>query len=242
MGYLRMLWIRELLQSLSGAGSAEDLFAPVSKAARYLGFSCCSYGLRLPIPVSKPQIRVLDNYPKDWMHHYQRSGYLQVDPTVSLGMSTGKLVIWNDQTFKTAPALWHDARAIGLNVGMAQPAWGPGGSFGLLSLSRESEPLSAAEIEKHRRKLVWLTQAVHASMYTMLTPHMVPEGGAVLTARESEIIRWTADGKTAEEVAAILGVSDRTVTFHIQNVLGKLNSTNKIQATVKAVALGLVRL
>jgi len=71
---------------------------------------------------------------------------------------------------------------------------------------------------------------------------MVPEGGAVLTARESEIIRWTADGKTAEEVAAILGVSDRTVTFHIQNVLGKLNSTNKIQATVKAVALGLVRL
>lgn len=237
-----MFWIRELLASLGSAGSAEELFARISKTAGQLGFSSCSYGLRLPVPASKPQIRVLDNYPRDWMRHYQRSGYLQVDPTVSLGMSTNDLVIWNDKIFKSAPALWHDARSIGLNVGLAQPAWGPGGSFGLLSLSREAEAISISEVAMHRRKLIWLTQAVHASMHTLMIPHMIPEGHSALTARECEIIRWTADGKTSEEVAVILGVSIRTVNFHIQNALGKLNSSNKIQAAVKAVALGLVQI
>jgi LuxR family quorum-sensing system transcriptional regulator SolR len=237
-----MLWTQDLLQSLADADNADQLFALVTQATKQLGFDFCSYGLRLPIPVSKPKILVLDNYPRGWMTHYQHSGYLQVDPTVVLGMTTNKLILWGDQTFAVAPELWQDARSIGLNVGIAQPAWGPQGSFGLLSLSRESERLSAAEVEEHRLQLLWIAQAAHASLHVFLSPSMIVAGAAALTARECEIIRWTADGKTAEEIASILGVSVRTITFHIQNVLVKLNSSNKIQATVKAVAMGLVQL
>lgn len=61
-----------------------------------------------------------------------------------------------------------------------------------------------------------------------------------LTERELEVVRWTANGKTAFEVGVIIGLTERTVNFHISRVLQKLNATNKTQAAVKAAVLGML--
>jgi DNA-binding CsgD family transcriptional regulator len=61
-----------------------------------------------------------------------------------------------------------------------------------------------------------------------------------LTAREREILHWTALGKTSGEVGMILGVATRTITFHIARILVKLEAKNKIQAVVKALQLNLI--
>ncbi|MEQ1638459.1 MAG: LuxR C-terminal-related transcriptional regulator [Methylococcales bacterium] len=61
-----------------------------------------------------------------------------------------------------------------------------------------------------------------------------------LTEREKEVLRWTADGKTAGEIADIMTISERTVNFHINYVLDKLGAANKTAATVQAVLLGLI--
>jgi DNA-binding CsgD family transcriptional regulator len=61
-----------------------------------------------------------------------------------------------------------------------------------------------------------------------------------LSARERAILRWTAAGKTSSETAAILGISGRTVAFHITNILFKLDAINKTQAVAKAVMLDLL--
>ncbi|ODT71473.1 MAG: hypothetical protein ABS75_09455 [Pelagibacterium sp. SCN 63-23] len=60
----------------------------------------------------------------------------------------------------------------------------------------------------------------------------------VLTPREKQILAWTADGKTAEDIAKILGVAARTVDWHIGNCLIKTNSTNRTQAVVQALRQG----
>ena len=49
-----------------------------------------------------------------------------------------------------------------------------------------------------------------------------------------------ADGKTSGEAATILGLSERTVNFHVANVLVKLSAVNKTAAVVKAALLGLL--
>jgi DNA-binding NarL/FixJ family response regulator len=57
-----------------------------------------------------------------------------------------------------------------------------------------------------------------------------------LTDREAETLTWAARGKTSSEIAQILGLTKRTVDFHIDNARLKLNATSRIHAAVKAAA------
>jgi DNA-binding NarL/FixJ family response regulator len=61
-----------------------------------------------------------------------------------------------------------------------------------------------------------------------------------LNQREVETLTFSARGKTSAEIATILGLSKRTVDFHIENACRKLNVATRIQAAVKAVSGGLI--
>src|ERR1700722_9092196 len=52
--------------------------------------------------------------------------------------------------------------------------------------------------------------------------------------REVEALTWAARGKTSAEIALILGLSKRTVDFHIDNARIKLGATTRIEAAIKA--------
>jgi DNA-binding NarL/FixJ family response regulator len=61
-----------------------------------------------------------------------------------------------------------------------------------------------------------------------------------LNDREVQSLTWSARGKTSTEIAEVLGLSKRTVDFHIENACRKLNVATRIQAAVKAVSGGLI--
>ena len=61
-----------------------------------------------------------------------------------------------------------------------------------------------------------------------------------LTKRELDVLSWTAQGKTAWEVSVILGMSEKTVNFHLGNSMRKLGVSSKHQAVLKALRLGLI--
>jgi DNA-binding response OmpR family regulator len=63
-----------------------------------------------------------------------------------------------------------------------------------------------------------------------------------LTEREAEALTWAARGKTSAEIAQILGLSKRTVDFHIDNARIKLGTTTRMHAAVKAAAGQLIEL
>lgn len=60
---------------------------------------------------------------------------------------------------------------------------------------------------------------------------------AVLSPREFEVLHWLKRGKTSWEIAQILGISERTVNYHINNILRKLDATNRSQAVSEAANL-----
>jgi DNA-binding CsgD family transcriptional regulator len=60
--------------------------------------------------------------------------------------------------------------------------------------------------------------------------------GLIMSARELDCLRWTAAGKTAWEASRILGISERTVRFHLNAAREKLNCATTTQAVAKAVA------
>jgi DNA-binding response OmpR family regulator len=61
-----------------------------------------------------------------------------------------------------------------------------------------------------------------------------------LNDREVETLTWAARGKTSAEIAEIVGVTKRTVDFHIDNARCKLGAATRIQAAIKAAAGGLI--
>ena len=63
----------------------------------------------------------------------------------------------------------------------------------------------------------------------------------VLTRREIEMLTWAARGKSSTDIAAFVGLSDRTVDFHIENASKKLGVATRVQAVLKATTLGLIR-
>jgi LuxR family quorum sensing-dependent transcriptional regulator len=65
---------------------------------------------------------------------------------------------------------------------------------------------------------------------------------AALTAREREIMRWVAAGKTDDEIGEILTISHETVTTHVENAKVKLNATRRTYAVVQALRFGEITL
>jgi DNA-binding response OmpR family regulator len=57
---------------------------------------------------------------------------------------------------------------------------------------------------------------------------------AMLNDREVEALTWVARGKTSAQIANIIGVSKRTVDFHLDNARIKLDATTRTQAAIKA--------
>ncbi|MHB1281098.1 MAG: helix-turn-helix domain-containing protein [Acidithiobacillus sp.] len=41
---------------------------------------------------------------------------------------------------------------------------------------------------------------------------------------------WAGDGNTADNIAGMLHISERTVNFHVRNAMSKLNASNKTDA------------
>ena len=233
-------WQEEQLHALHTAECEHTLFEIIASLARDLGFDNCAYGLRMPIPLTQPQIAMFNNYPAAWQKIYQEKSYLTTDPTVQHGMRSLLPVIWSEKLFAPARELWEDARSFGLSVGWAQSSRDLNGTTGMLTLARTCELLSDAELLNKELKMIWLTQVAHLGMSRLLTTKMIPEIGVQLSCREIEVLRWTGDGKTSGEISDILNISERTVNFHIGNAMVKLNVANKAAAVVRAAMLGML--
>jgi len=62
-----------------------------------------------------------------------------------------------------------------------------------------------------------------------------------LTGREQEVLLCLKRGMTSRSIADTLGITERTVKFHIGNILGKMNVRNRTQAVATAMDRGLLR-
>lgn len=233
-------WQEDRISALLSIESEQDLFNQVTDIAATMGFEYCAYGIRMPIPISRPSVAMFNNYPQQWQARYNERGYIQVDPTVRHALKSTLPIVWSNKVFEPAREMWEEARAHGLHTGWAQASRGASGSVGLLTLARSAEQLSDGELAANQGKMLWLTQYVHAAMTRLLISKLTPETQISLTVREKDVLRWTAEGKTAYEISQILSISERTICFHINNVVSKLGASNKTQAAVKAAALGML--
>ena len=63
-------------------------------------------------------------------------------------------------------------------------------------------------------------------------------GSLGLTARETEVLSWIAQGKTNHEIGVILSACTGTICKHVEHILCKLDVKNRTAAAV--IALGVL--
>jgi len=61
---------------------------------------------------------------------------------------------------------------------------------------------------------------------------------APLTGRETEILRYVADGNSNKKIAQILDISEQTIKNHVSSILRKLNANDRAHAVVLAIRRG----
>lgn len=69
----------------------------------------------------------------------------------------------------------------------------------------------------------------------------LPEVPSMLTAREMDVLKYLALGKTREEVGIILGIALETVRTHTKSIQVKLDASNTTGAVSRAYELGILR-
>jgi DNA-binding NarL/FixJ family response regulator len=61
---------------------------------------------------------------------------------------------------------------------------------------------------------------------------------APLTNRETQILRYVADGNSNKKIAQILDISEQTIKNHVSSILRKLNANDRAHAVVLAIRRG----
>ena len=62
-----------------------------------------------------------------------------------------------------------------------------------------------------------------------------------LSEREIEVLRHVARGETSKEVGRALGISERTVNWHMERVFVKLHADSRAEAVAIALEVGILR-
>ena len=231
------IWLKDELAKLD-ANSEQEVFDQIVRIAKNIGFEYCSYGIRLPTPILKPKIVLFNNCPANRnmpCHESQLS-----NPNIQNCLESSLPVLWTEKFYADNSPFSERLRSYGIRYGWTHFSRDAQGTIGSLALASCNEEITERDMHLNQVEIGWLTHYGHAAMAKFLIPKYVPESVTTITAREREVLLWTAEGKTAYEIGKILDVTTRTVNFHVQNLLIKLRATNKIQATIKAEKFGLL--
>jgi DNA-binding CsgD family transcriptional regulator len=93
---------------------------------------------------------------------------------------------------------------------------------------------AAMELEASGRAFEQLGAATDVARIDALTGASTPGPTDVLTARELEVLRLVATGKTNRAIAVALGISEKTIARHVSNIFLKLDLSSRAAATAYA--------
>lgn len=235
----------QFIVDMNRARTAEDAFNILESKLASLGFDRVVYSLITDHPTlnQKRGHGILRNYPEDWMKYYFAKDYFHVDPVIKLIRQTSGPFLWKDLHAltqglrKDENTLMEEAREAKLLDGIGLSLHGYCGEIVGMGVASSA---GGADLDKDTVCMVYAMCSQFHIIYREKEAKFAPPVIG-LSAREREVLTWTAEGKSRSCIGEILAISDETVHTYMKRIFVKLG-VNSIQlAVVKALALGLIQ-
>jgi NarL family two-component system response regulator LiaR len=116
------------------------------------------------------------------------------------------------------------------------------GAIGYLMKDTSSEELIQAIRDTYYNKPALGPDIARKLMEDIRGQELLSQDEASLTEREKEILQQMALGRTNQQIADDLVLSERTVRTHVTNILAKLGLSNRTQAVLYALKEGIAHI
>lgn len=173
-----------------------------------------------------------------WAHRFFMQNDGDDNPFLSGGICNSEPVFWSEIDLSRigGTRLWRmyrDAVSFGVTAGLCVPIYFPG-----------RLPVVANFVGSGLRETPETRVSLHAmALYThyrlLRLREMGRQKNPLLTSREADCLAWVSQGKTDWEIGEILGISENTVHWYIENSKRKLGVATRIQAVVSAIQAGI---
>jgi len=237
-------WVFNTIKEIQTSNDFSDIKRVLVKIRKHLGFDHIVYAVKIPETFTKSSLLSIGDYPAEWMERYGEQGYVNIDPVVLHCSHSQTPYLWtrfNEHSEGRVLAFLGEAAEFRLRDGISIGMPRFDGKTGVISLSSNQKidfpPEQCCQIIAYLNALQpciheRICHVVESTRQNSIRPH--------LTEREKTCLLWVAEGKTANNIATILAISEPTVVFHLKNAIQKLNVSNRNQAIAKAVLLGLI--
>ncbi|AUX72334.1 transcriptional regulator SdiA [Erwinia pyrifoliae] len=233
------IWRADIKSAYEKGGGIVHITRIIEQQLRELELDFYSLFIRHPVPFTRPKTFLYSNYPEDWLEHYFREDFYQLDPVLKMCGSPGKIWLWDDEAISSGVRVFENARNYGIFHGLSCSVMASNRSVGIFSMSTANSLKTIELTPVMELKIQYISELSMASLIKINDISMATTK-LDLSQRELEILKWTAEGKTSAEISLILSISENTVNFHQKKMQKRFNAPNKTQIASYAAAIGLI--
>jgi LuxR family transcriptional regulator, quorum-sensing system regulator CviR len=238
----------EVLHYASQAKTSQDIKSVLELIQAHFPFNRLLGGLARLGPGGKFEgfANVVNvSYPDEWLRLYWQNSYFEIDPIFQKALKASGTQLWKD-TYSTATSknekdFIQAACEFGLQTGITTGATDQACNMATFcSFAGESD----IQAERYLALMGYLGYHLHLALLRTepRNTYVLDRCVKKLSVRELTILNWMKNGKTNWEIAHILGVTERTIRFHVESIFSKLDVTSRSQAVATAIEHGLPNL
>ncbi|WP_065754440.1 autoinducer binding domain-containing protein [Bradyrhizobium paxllaeri] len=225
---------QEFTDSIVTARDDRDFERIAARVAARLGFRWFAY---LKIVDGAPKL--ISSYPKSWTSRYFDLHYERLDPVIQRARLDHDLFGWTSGTAmpqgtKEQRRFFEEAASFGIRGGVTIPLRGGFGGIAAFTLATDDRGLCPERLITNSNDVLHLIALYFHTHLAVRQSRQAPLAAPVLSPRERQCIAWAARGKTASDTAVLMGISPRTVAFHLENARHKLDATSIAQCVAEA--------
>jgi LuxR family quorum-sensing system transcriptional regulator ExpR len=200
-------------------------------------FNCIETYAYLRMSNNNQSAKLISTYPKQWLDIYLKKQYYYYDPVVQKAKYKISPFAWNKDGGEYHN-IFQESKEYSILHGVCFVAHRSDGVFSLFSICNTN---SSKDFFKELREKEDKIQMILLKCFEEdITSEHEESYNIKLTSREREVLKWLGLGKTYYETSIICNISERTVRFHLVNILKKLNVNNTKYALTKAAIYGLL--
>lgn len=236
----------DYVEKILGADSVDMLYSLLTQAVEEIcGFNRVTFRLLtdhnlINLPANHG---ISKNYPDNWMAYYMEKGYEKIDPVSRYGLRASLAFSWKEVSEKVTfsreqKKCFYGGIEAGLNHGIAIPLRSAFGQVAGVAAAVDKNQTGFDE----EKQIAYMNLICQHFYHRFLQLHEHNPARMIevprLSNKEREVIMWAARGKSAEEIADIMMMTEGTVRWYMNEIRKKYNCKNRLTAILMAVQMG----